>query len=567
MAHDVDEGRDRPDEPVTSKTPPDDEAGQGGTGGGAATAAGIGVAVAIADLLGRPLTPPGTSADHGAAVPSAESPGGSAPISTGPQVTPDSGRGGGPAGASGPSSSSGGVSGLGRVLGLGAVAGMGGTAAAGLLGGHPGHGRPGVGGPGGGHPGSGHAGGGHSGGHAVPLDPGTPGAVTGVNSPGDQGYTPASPQGPLSGAPVTDAGHGGTSGGVTAGPDPTSGGGSQPTAGHHGTPATTAQQPYTVSPPGTGHHGTPDTTIGQPYSTQQGGVPGHPGAYTGSVPAGYDTTGQPTAHPGATPTTQPGGTDVTGLPPGTHQTTGTGATPQPLTTHGQNQNQGQNQGQPQYDVANMTDEQKFVYAPWALTDAQKNQVIENVLAQQNAAPPAGTDKYLPDLGPGFFGQDTYTVTDPSTKQKKTMNTLSAAATAFAIAGQLTADIQEQETLAGRLEAVAEKIWNKWVEKIMNINVDSVFAGNPDLADFKSEFMSMWDGHRTATQHVIDGMYDEGDALKKVASAYFATEQTNLGQFNLTAKDPRGGADQKEYVDGVDKYAYYKTKMKNLNDQP
>ncbi|WP_329247611.1 hypothetical protein OG417_53830 [Actinoallomurus sp. NBC_01490] len=225
---------------------------------------------------------------------------------------------------------------------------------------------------------------------------------------------------------------------------------------------------------------------------------------------------------------------------------------------------GANTAQSGYDVASMTDEQKFVYAPWALSDDAKSQIVQDVLSKNNAELPPGISQYLPELGDDFFSQDTYQLTDSDNK-KIDANLLSVAATAYAMAGEVAADILEQTQLAKDLESVADAISSDWVAKIMNIDVSSVFDGDVDLDDFKMKFDSLYDGQKQATRNVIDAIYDMGDGLKKTASAYFATEQANLKQFKLTAKDPRPPEDQRRYVNGEDKYEYYKTKMRNLEE--
>lgn len=187
----------------------------------------------------------------------------------------------------------------------------------------------------------------------------------------------------------------------------------------------------------------------------------------------------------------------------------------------------------------------------SMTPEDRRKFILDMMHQNNMNLTPAELAYQPDLPPSFWDKPTYNLNG------QTLNVASAAATAYAIAGQLGVNISDLGTFASHLDDLSNKLLGYIGPLYDAVNrANGVFEGDSDLTSqldsgnstedtsFYGHFKAITYPHRDSSFNVVTAISPgEADNVRQTAADYWGAEQTNLAMLGATAKDPRSAMDQ------------------------
>lgn len=186
-----------------------------------------------------------------------------------------------------------------------------------------------------------------------------------------------------------------------------------------------------------------------------------------------------------------------------------------------------------------------------MTPEERRKYVLDQMRQNHLDLTSAESAYQPDLSPGFWEKPTYDF------HGQTLNVVSAAATAYAIAGQLGVNITDLGKFALDLDDLSNKLLGFIGPLYDAVNrANAVFEGDENLTSqldssqpdqdtsFYGHFKAITFPHRDSAFNVVTAISpDEADSVRQAAAAYWHSEETNLAMLGTTAKDPRSAMDQ------------------------
>lgn len=182
----------------------------------------------------------------------------------------------------------------------------------------------------------------------------------------------------------------------------------------------------------------------------------------------------------------------------------------------------------------------------AMSPDQRQDYVLDMLQKNGTKFAVAELNNVPDLPPDFWNKTTYDFADSSGKAQ-TLDVVSAAATVYDIANQLTVDIGDLSTYASHIDGLSADLMShlmKVQDKIAAAN--AFFASDGDLGDFANAFTAAAQQHTDNTAGMVDTLSREADNIRQSAAGYLAAEDTNLARFGVSARDFRPLADRARY---------------------
>lgn len=189
----------------------------------------------------------------------------------------------------------------------------------------------------------------------------------------------------------------------------------------------------------------------------------------------------------------------------------------------------------------------------SMSPEDRRKYVLDLMAQNNLKP-SSNPAYQPDLSPSFWEKPTYNFNG------QTLNVVSAAATAYAIAGQLGVNIADLGTYAGHLDDLSTTLMRYTSTLYDSVaKANAVFEGDDKLTtpldsndttkdtSFYGYFKAITAPHVQTATNLVDALSPgESDNIRQTACSYWHAEETNLAMLGTTAKDPRSPMDQARY---------------------